>query len=293
MATSNRISRRSLLENVAIGAAGTLAAAEMVRTAGAAETGRGGRIKQSICKWCYRNMTVDQLAGHAARLGYKSVELLAPKDWATVRKHGLTCAMCTGTGPITIGSCLNRRENHSAVVAELRKNIELAADAGVPNVICFSGNRKGQPDDVGLEICAEGLKKVVGLAEKKKVNVCMEILNSRVNHKDYQCDKSAWGIELCKRVGSPRFGLLNDIYHVQIMEGDIIRTIRDHHQYFFHYHTGGNPGRNEIDDTQELNYAAIMRAIVDTGYQGYVGQEFIPKRDPGASLAQAFQICDV
>jgi hydroxypyruvate isomerase len=238
-------------------------------------------------------MSVEELARHAAQLGYRSIELLAPKDWATVKRFGLTCAICTGTGPITIKSCLNRKENHGPCIAELRKNIELAAEAGVPSVICFSGNRDGMPDDVGLDHCAQALEQVVGLAEKKRVNVCMEILNSKVNHKDYMFDRMDWGVELVKRVGSPRFGILYDIYHAQIMEGDVIRTIRTHHEHILHYHTGGNPGRNEIDRTQELNYTAIVKAIVETGYTGYLGQEFIPKRDPVESLAQAFAICDV
>src|SRR5262249_32650993 len=188
---------------------------------------------------------------------------------------------------------LNRRENHDRIEKELRRNIEFAAAQGMPNVICMSGNRKGMPDDVGLDNCAAGLKKVVGFAEEKKVTMWMEGLNSKVNHKDYMYDKTKWGVDLVKKVGSPRFRLLYDIYHMQIMEGDVIATIKQYHEYIAHYHTGGVPGRNEIDDSQELNYPAIVKAILGTGYQGYLGQEFIPKREPLASLAQGFRICDV
>jgi hydroxypyruvate isomerase len=194
-------------------------------------------------------------------------------------------------GSITEG--LNRKENHPRIVKELTAHIEFAAAEGLPNVICMSGNRKGMSDEEGLKNCALGLKKVIGLAEKKKVTVCMEGLNSKVDHKDYMYDHTPWGVALCEKVGSERFKLLYDIYHMQIMEGDVIRTIRKYHKHIAHYHTGGNPGRNEIDETQELNYPAIVRAIVETGYQGYLGQEFIPSRDPLQSLAQAFRICDV
>ncbi len=182
---------------------------------------------------------------------------------------------------------------HDACLAKLRETIDATAEAGFPNVISFSGNRRGIPDDVGIENSVEALKKIVGHAEKKNVTICLEYLNSKVNHKDYMFDKTAWGVEVCKRVGSDRVKILYDIYHAQIMEGDIIQTIRDYRDYIGHYHTGGNPGRNEIDDTQELNYPAIMRAIAETGFKGYVAHEFIPKKDPLASLTYAARICDV
>jgi hydroxypyruvate isomerase len=188
---------------------------------------------------------------------------------------------------------LNRKQNHEKCLAAIRAAIEANAEAGFPNVICFSGNREGMSDEEGLRNCAEGLKQVVGLAEQKKVTLCMELLNSRVDHPDYMCDRSAWGIELVKAVGSERFKLLYDIYHMQIMEGDVIRTIKDKHAYFGHYHTAGVPGRHEIDDAQELFYPAIMRAIADTGFKGYVAQEFLPTREPLASLRQSVDICDV
>jgi hydroxypyruvate isomerase len=193
----------------------------------------------------------------------------------------------------SITSGLNRKDNHDRIVKELTTNIEFAADHRVPSVICMSGNRDKLDDDEGLKMCATGIKRIIGLAEKKKVNVLMEGLNSKIDHKDYMYDKTAWGVKLCKLVGSDRFKLLYDIYHMQIMEGDVIRTIKDNHQYIGHYHTGGCPGRNEIDDTQELNYPAIVKAIVSTKYDGYLGQEFIPKRDSVESLAQAFKLCDV
>jgi hydroxypyruvate isomerase len=196
-------------------------------------------------------------------------------------------------GPGGIGKGFNRIENHGWLIEGFEKMIPQVANAGFPNIICFSGNRDGLDDELGIKQCAEGLKKIMPIAEKHKVTVCMELLNSKVNHKDYQCDKSAWGIELCKQVGSERFKLLYDIYHMQIMEGDIIRTIQESHEYFGHYHTGGNPGRNEIDHTQELNYPAICQAIVETGFEGYIAQEFIPKRHPLGSLYEAVRLCDV
>lgn len=252
---------------------------------------RGGRIRQSICRWCHSKLSLDELAKAAADMGYQSIELIGPADWPVVKKYGLTCAMTSGAG--TIGSGLNRKENHERCLAEFRKNIPLAAEAGLPNVICFSGNRAGMPDDVAIESCVAALKEVVGLAEERKVTICMELLNSKVDHADYQCDRSWFGVEVAKRVSSPRFKLLYDIYHMQIMEGDLIRTIRKNIEYIGHFHTGGNPGRNEIDDSQEIHYPAVLRAIAETGYAGYVAQEFVPKGDSLVSLRQAFKICDV
>ena len=248
-------------------------------------------IHHSVCKWCYKDIPLEELAAAAKGLGLESIELLDPTDFPLLKKYGLTCAMANGVSNIREG--FNRRERHDKLVEGFHKRIQECADAGVPNVICFSGSRKGQADEEGLEICAEGLKKIMSKAEKAGVNVAMELLNSRVNHPDYQCDHTAWGVELCKRVGSERFKLLYDIYHMQIMEGDVIRTIQTHHQYFAHYHTGGNPGRNEIDETQELHYPAIMRAIKATGFNGFVAQEFIPKRSPLQSLAEGIRICTV
>jgi hydroxypyruvate isomerase len=235
-------------------------------------------------------MSVEELAKHSKEIGLTSVELLDPKDFPAIKQHGLICAMVR-THPLHIG--LNDKKNHDSCLALIRERIVAAAEAGYPNVITFSGNRNGIPDDVGIDNCVLALKQVVGLAEQKKITLCMELLNSKVDHKDYMCDRTPWGVEVVKRVGSDRFKLLYDIYHMQIMEGDVIRTIRENHQYIAHYHTGGVPGRHELDDTQELNYATVMRAIRATGYQGHIGQEFIPTKDPMASLTQAYRICDV
>jgi len=255
-----------------------------------------GNINHSVCKWCYGDFTVAELAAAVKEMGIGSIELLDPPDWPVVKEHGLVCAMANNPVPQgfnRIADGFNRIENHEWLVPGLKERIREVAEAGFPNVICFSGNRRGLDDEKGLEICATGIKQIMSTAEQHNVTVCMELLNSKVNHKDYQCDHTVWGVELCKRVGSDRFKLLYDIYHMQIMEGDIIRNIRDYHEYIGHYHTGGNPGRNEIDQSQELNYSAIMQAIADTGYEGFVAQEFIPTRDPLTSLQEAIDICDV
>ena len=248
------------------------------------------RINQTVCRWCYGKIPIDELCAAAAKFGYGGIDLVGPKDWPALKKHNLVGTM-TPTHGIEVG--LNRKENWEPCLAKIREAIEQTAEAGFPNVICFSGNRQGMGDEEGMKNCAEALKQVMGLAESKKITVAMELLNSKVDHADYMCDHTAWGVGLCKLVGSERFKLLYDIYHMQIMEGDVIRTLKDNKDYIAHYHTGGVPGRNEIDQTQELFYPAIMQAIVDTGYKGWVGQEFIPKREPLASLAQAGRICDV
>ena len=266
--------------------------AHRLHAADNAAPGLKGRVNHSVCKWCYKDIELEAFCKASKDMGIKSVELLAPSDFPTLKKYDLTCAMVSGV-PGGIGSGLNRAENHDKIVAYMEKTLPLAAEFGAPNVICFSGNRNGLDDEKGLEVCAIGLKRIAPIAEKHKVTVCMELLNSKRSHKDYQCDYSKWGIELCKRVGSERFKLLYDIFHMQIMEGDVCDTIKENHQYFAHYHTGGVPGRGEIDDTQELNYPLIMKAIVDTGYKGFVAQEFVPKRkDVLASLKQGVQICD-
>ncbi len=275
---------------------------QMMRLAGAATAAMalpplvagdrpGGGIRHSVCRWCYKDIPLETLAAAAARIGLASVELLEPAEWPVVQRHGLTCAMAMGVTTIPRG--FNRLEYHAAYVPGMIERIEACAAAGLPNVICFSGYRGGMDDETGLKNCAAGLKRIVGTAEKKGVTVCMELLNSRLNHKDYMGDRTAWGFELVRRVGSERFKILYDIYHMQIMEGDIIRTIRDHHDYIAHYHTGGVPDRHEIDGTQELNYPAIMRAIQATGFKGFVAQEFLPSGDPIPALAAAVRICSV
>jgi len=292
------MSRRSLLQTAGLGMVGAWVAPSMAADRRQEEPSKPkGNIKQSICRWCYEKIPLEELATAAVKIGFKSIELLWPKEYLIVKPYGLTCAMLKCA---SIPNGLNRKENHDRIEKELRAHIEFAAEEGLANVICMSGNRhadshddKGLSDDDGLENCAIGLKRVVGLAEKKNVTVCMEGLNSKVDHKDYMYDYTKWGVTLAKKVGSPRFKLLYDIYHMQIMEGDVIRTIRDDKEYIAHFHTGGVPGRHEIDETQELYYPALIKAILDTGYTGYLGQEFIPKRDPIQSLAQGFRICDV
>jgi hydroxypyruvate isomerase len=248
-------------------------------------------FRHSVSQWCFPDIPLPEFAVAVRAMGVESIELLEPADWPVVRQHGLVCAM--GRGPDMITDSLNRRENHAALVPAFRARLRACAAAGVPNVVCFSGNRRGQDDEEGLEICAEGFRQIVGAAEQVGVTLCLELLNSKIDHPDYQCDHTAWGVELCRRVGSERLKLLYDIYHMQIMEGDVIRTIQENHAFFGHYHTAGNPGRNEIDETQELNYPAIMRAIKATGYTGFVGQEFLPKRDPLTSLREAIRLCTV
>ena len=255
-------------------------------------------FKHSVCRWPYRQLSVEQLARMAQELGLDSVELLEPDEWAIARRHGLSCAMGYATVPephqrtrLTEG--FNHAEHHAWLVPAYERAIPMAAAAGVPNIICFSGNRGGIDDEAGLATCARGLSALLPTAEKHGVTLCMELLNSKVDHPDHQCDRTAWGVALVKRLASTRFRLLYDIYHMQIMEGDVIRTIRDNHQHIAHYHTAGVPGRHEIDASQELNYPAIMRAIAETGFSGHVAQEFIPTRDPRTSLAEAVLLCSV
>jgi hydroxypyruvate isomerase len=253
-------------------------------------------IKQSVCKWCFNDLTVDQLAAEAKRIGLHSVELIDPTDFATVTTYGLVCAMTNAPGdPRTrIPKGFNRVENHSWLTPLYHDYIAKVADAKFPNLICFSGNRAGLGDDEGIENCAKGLREIMPAAEKAGVTICMELLNSKVNHPDYQCDHTAWGVKLVEKVGSERFKLLYDIYHMQIMEGDVIHTIRDQHRHIGHYHTAGVPGRHEIDESQELFYPAVMRAIRDTGFTGYVAQEFVPASKNGvASLEDAYRRCAV
>ncbi len=250
-----------------------------------------GRLKQSVCRWCYSSIPLDVLCRDVAAMGFKSVELLSENEWATLKPYGLTCAVANGPSTIPVG--FNRLDQHDRLVAESTRLLPLVAAAGIPQMIVFSGNRAGMSDAEGLANCAVGLKRIMRLAVRLGVTVIMELLNSKVDHKDYMCDHTAWGVELAKQVGSPRFKLLYDVYHMQIMEGDVIRTIRDNFAYIGHYHTGGVPGRHEIDDAQELNYPRIMTTLAELGYSGFVGQEFIPVREPMVSLKEAFTLCNV
>lgn len=254
-----------------------------------------GRINHSVCKWCFPDISLESLCKEAKGLGLGSIELLTVKDFPLLQKYGLECGMVSGvSGGILRG--LNRVENHDRIVEFFEAHIPLVAQSGfrVKNIICFSGNRDGMDDEEGLENCKKGLQRIMPLAEKHKVTLCMELLNSKVDHPDYMCDHTSWGAELARRVGSDRFKLLYDIYHMQIMEGDMIRTIRENQQYIGHYHTAGVPGRNEIDQSQEIYYPAVMAAIAETGFDGYVAQEFIPKgNDKLGALAAGIKICDV
>jgi hydroxypyruvate isomerase len=293
----NMLSRRSAIRKVTGGTVALATAASLSRRLQAADEAVGSKLKyrinHSVCKWCYGSIPLEEFCQAGKRIGLQSVELLVVDDFPTLKKHDLICAMVSGVpGGITEG--LNRVEHHDKIVDFFERTTPIVADHGYPNIICFSGNRKGMSDEQGLENCAIGLKRIAPIAEKYKVNVCMELLNSKHDHHDYMCDHTPWGVELVKRVGSERFKLLYDIYHMQIMEGDMIATIRENHQYIAHYHTGGVPGRAEIDQTQEINYPAVMKAIIDTGFKGFCAQEFIPKRpDPLASLQQGVEICDV
>lgn len=294
------MSRRSALTKLAGGAAALGAATALPRSGRAAEAEPPpklkGNISHSVCKWCYGKIPLDEFCAAARAMGISSVELLQPSDFPTLKKHGLVCAMVSNPtidGLGGIPKAWNRAEHHDKLVQAYERQIPLVAEAGFTNLICFSGNRDGLDDETGLKNCAAGLKRIMATAERHKVTVCMELLNSKRSHKDYMCDHTAWGVALCKAVGSERFKLLYDIFHMQIMEGDVIDTIKESKDYIAHYHTGGVPGRAEIDETQELHYPAIMRAIVATGFKGHVAQEFVPRRDPLTSLRQAVGICDV
>jgi hydroxypyruvate isomerase len=250
-----------------------------------------GRLKQSFARWCYAKIPLDDLCRQAAEIGCVGIDLIDAPDWPIAKKYGLTPAMTQGDGKIPFG--WNHKENHDALEKQLRVLIAQAADAKLPNVITFSGNRKGMNDDEGKANCIEGLRRVVKMAEDSGVTICMELLNSKINHKDYQCDHTAWGVDVCKGVGSPRLKLLYDIYHMQIMEGDIIHTIKDNIDYIGHFHTGGVPGRHELDDTQELQWRTIAKAIADLNFKGFIAHEFTPLKDPMTSLKQAVELCTV
>ncbi len=288
-----RCTRRTMLRSVA-GAAAVGAAWPLAGTGLAAEARK--RIKQSVCLWCYDDylrrtkMSLDRFAAACAKMGLRSIELTTPDQWPTLKKHGLICAMSVSHG---IPRGLNHLEYHAECLAALRKSIDATAAAGFPNVVTLSGNRAGMDDQEGLKNCVIGLKKIAGYAERKKVTVCLELLNS-IDHRDYMGDSTKWCVAAIRQTGSPRVKVLYDIYHAAMMKEDVLADIRNYHGYFAHYHTGGVPGRHEIDKTQKLDYAKIIRAIATTGYDGYIGQEFVPARpDALKSLEQAVAICDV
>ena len=269
--------------------------ASMLSVASSATSQSGtarGRLKQSVCRWCYRDIPLRDLSRSVAEMGLTAMDLLTPEEWPVAKEFGLTCSMGSGLGgPIEHG--LNDPANHESIVGGLTKGIPLAAKAGVPNVITFFGNRRGRSDEEAIANSVTALNRVKRVAEDHGVTICVELLNSKVNHKDYQGDRTPYGVAVVSQVNSPRVKLLYDIYHMQIMEGDVIRTLRDNQQWIAHYHTGGVPGRNEIDSSQELYYPAIARAIADTGFEGYFAHEFIPKREPLASLREAVTLCQV
>ena len=276
---------------------GAAAAAQLLAPAARAGGGRGpgrhaGRLKHSVSRWCYGKIPIDDLCEAAKGIGYRSVELLDEADWPVPARHGMVCAMANGFGTIPVG--FNRPDQHDRLVAAAERMIPRAAAAGVPNIVCFSGNRGGMSDGEGIANCITGFKRITPVAERHGVTLCLELLNSKVDHADYQADHTAWGAQVVQGVGSPRLKVLYDIYHMQIMEGDVIATIRANIAHIAHFHTGGVPGRHEIDDTQELNYRRVMQTIADLGFTGFVAQEFVPAREPAlASLSQAFEICDV
>jgi hydroxypyruvate isomerase len=256
-----------------------------------------GNINHSVCQWCYNFIPLEELCLAVKKIGFNAIDLLGPKDWPTIQKHGIFSSMCYIDGKVSLTNGFNNKQYHEQLIKSYTEVIPLMVNAGYKNVICFSGSRNGMDDETGLKNCVEGLQKILPLAEKSGVTVQMELLNSKVDHKDYMCDRTPWGVELCKRLGSENFKLLYDIYHMQIDEGDVIRTIRDNHQYIGHYHTAGVPGRHELNEKQELYYPAIMQAILDTGFKDYVAQEFIPTgketKEKIAALKQAVKLCDI
>jgi hydroxypyruvate isomerase len=295
----SRINRRSALKTVAgtvtLGALPALPRAGRAKESPVFYRTKNARIKQSVIHWCFKPMSIEELARHAKQMGIQSVELVGPEHWALLKSLGLICAISPSHG-FTKGFA--HQQEHAECLEILRKSIDATAAAGFPNVITFSGFRRGISDEKGLSHMVSGLKQIVGHAEKKKVTVCLEMLNSRVKvemkgHPDYFCDKIEMAVEVCRQISSERMKVLFDIYHVQIMQGDLITRIRECHPYIGHFHTAGVPGRGELDLSQEINYPAVMEAIVETGYKGYVGQEFIPTRDKVASLNEAVQLCDV
>lgn len=285
------LSRRRLIQGTV---AGTVVAyaSQTALSQSDAPIQRKGRIRQSVCRWCYQKTSLEDLCAYSAHIGLKAVDLLNPDEYEIPGRYGLVCSMgYAGGGNIPNG--LNRIENHDKIEAAFRQNIPLAAKAGVPNVITFSGNRNGMSDEEGARNTVIGLNRLKKIAEDHNVTICMELLNSKVNHKDYMCDHTAWGANVMQQVNSPNVKLLYDAYHMQIMEGDLISTVQENIRWIGHFHTGGVPGRHELDDTQEVQWDGLMRGILATGFKGYVAHEFQPVRDPFTSLRQAVDLCDV
>ena len=289
------MNRRNAIKNAGI-AAGALSMGNFNSIFAQAQQGFSagqGNVNHSVCRWCYSSIPLEEFAKACSEMGIQAIDLLKPSEWDAVEKHGLVCSMATDDfASITDG--FNDPANHAELQEKYKGLIQKASEHQIKNVICFSGNRRGMDEQTGIENCVTGLKPLLEYASERNVNLVMELLNSKVNHPDYMCDHTEWGVKLCKALGVDNFKLLYDIYHMQIMEGDVIRTIRENHQYINHYHTGGNPGRNEINESQELFYPAIIRAILETGFQGFVAQEFIPTYDDKLSaLKEGIKICDV
>jgi hydroxypyruvate isomerase len=259
----------------------------------AAPPAASGRLKQSVSRWCYEKIPLDDLCAFAAKIGLQGIDLLHPADYDTPRRHGLRCTMGYAADVMTIPNGLNRRENHAAIEQAYRTGIPQAAKSGVPNVIAFSGNRRGMSDEEGAANTIAGLNRVKRIAEDNDITICVELLNSKLNHPDYMADHTDWGVRVMEAVNSPRVKLLYDIYHMQIMEGDLIDTVRKNIRWIGHFHTGGVPGRHELDDTQEVNWHAVARGIADLGFQGYLAHEFVPQGDPLPALEQAVRVCTV
>lgn len=292
------MNRRNVLKQSALSVAALAAGENIFNSMPSIEESKSlkNNIKHSVCQWTYNHIPLEALCVLVKKIGFSAIDLIGPKDWPLLKKYGIDSSMCNGA-EIGLTKGWNDTQYHGQLIKNYTDHIDLVAAAGYKNLICFSGNRDGKDDETGMNTCVTGLKKIMGHAEKKGVIIQMELFNSKVDHKDYMCDKSAWGVELCKKLDSPNFKLLYDIYHMQINEGDIIRTIQRDHIYFGHYHTAGVPGRHEIDESQELYYPAIMKAILATGYKGYVAQEFITTakddKQKEKALQKAIKICDV
>jgi hydroxypyruvate isomerase len=292
-ARGKAVTRRHALAAAGAAIAGAaLEAAAGGQTPASGRVVQKGRLKQSASRWCYQSLSLPVLCGALRDMGLPAIDLLEENDWEVARGHGLVCSMAYG-GAGTISDGLNLRANHEAIVENLTRSIPKAAKLGLPNVITFFGNRRGLSDAEAISSCVAGLNRVKGIAEDSGVTIAVELLNSKVDHPDYQGDRTWFGLEVVRSVDSPRVRLLYDIYHMQIMEGDVIRTIRENHEWIAHYHTGGVPGRHELDASQELNWRAVASAIADTGFQGYLAHEFVPTRDPLTSLREAVALCDV
>jgi len=287
------MNRKQALKTIVATTFSSVALPQFAKSMNALPDDLKGNISHSVCQWCYNDIPLEKLCEAAKGMGIKSIDLLNPSQWATAAKYGLTCAMAYASD-LGLSKGFNDLSLHEKLIQDYTNNIPKAAEVGLKNVICFSGNAKGLSSEQGLENCAKGLEPVLKVAAKYNMTVSMELLNSKVDHKDYQCDHTEWGVKLCEKLGSENFKLLYDIYHMQIMEGDVIATINKHMKYISHFHTGGVPGRHEIDETQELYYPAIMQAIVKTGFKGFVAQEFIPSRpNKLTSLQQGITICDI